>query len=368
MAIRHLLFPLSTALVLSLACNTAPPEPLGRAAPRKQPVTYNGSIGIGGQEIRYTVRPAAPLQFPGEVDSNSPAYWRGDELVLFNSAGSPTRISGSALHALSDPRDVTDVERQRSGGWWIEAVWPDPDSGILYGWYHLEPDDLECLTAPFIGAAISFDHGDSWVDIGPVLDTDEAIDCSYDNGYFVGGHGDFSVLLDRHGEYFYFLYSNYSGAPEEHGVAVARSASADRGLPGTAFKFHDGAWEQPGLGGKADVLFPSSTGWAGPFVQAFWGPSVHWNEYLGLYVVLLNHTEGMEWQQEGVYIAFSEDLVQWSAPQKVMDVDMWYPQVMGLDPGGTDRVGGKSVRVFVGGISDVVLEFDMPGMQKAEEA
>ena len=57
-------------------------------------------------------------------------------------------------------------------------------------------------------------------------------------------------------------------------------------------------------------------------VDAYWGPSVHWNTYLGQYVMLLNHARDARWNQEGIYISFAsrlDDPSAWSAPVKIMD-------------------------------------------------
>ena len=35
--------------------------------------------------------------------------------------------------------------------------------------------------------------------------------------YFSGGHGDFSVVLDREQKFFYFLFTNYGGPVETQG-------------------------------------------------------------------------------------------------------------------------------------------------------
>lgn len=312
-----------------------------------------------GREIHYWLREAPLLLFPGQVDSNSPAFWQDGELVVFNSQESATRTSGPTLDALGEPQAVALLSPHGTGNWWLEAVWADASTGELYGWYHLEPDDLPCLTAPSIGAAVSRDNGVSWTDLGPVLESGYDIDCSDDNGYFVGGHGDFAVMLDQQGEYFYFLYSNYGGPVSEQGIGIARSAFKDRGGPGTVYKYLDGAWSEPGLGGRARALFPSGTGWHGPYIEAFWGPSVHWNEYLHMYVALLNRTGGQNWEQEGVYITFSEDLLDWSEPRKLLHTHDWYPQVVGLERGGTDNQAGASARVYVGGASALVIEFEL---------
>jgi hypothetical protein len=96
-------------------------------------------------------------------------------------------------------------------------------------------------------------------------------------------------------------------------------------------------------------------------VNAFWGPSVHWNSYLNLYISLLNRTDGEGWAQEGVYISFSHDLLNWTAPEKILESNDWYPQVAGFDDG-TDSLAGKAMRLYIGGVSRLVLEFDQAAL------
>jgi hypothetical protein len=294
--------------------------------------------------------------FPGLADSNSPAYWLGDAMVMFNSFSWPSVSKGASVERLGPADSVAIYERVGGGGRWLESVWFDAAEGVLYGWYHREPE-LECLTAPVIGAAISYDFGASWTDQGVVISDSHPIDCAYENGYFTGGSGDFSVILDPAGEYFYFLYTNYGGPLEEQGVGIARSALADRGQPGTVVKCDGSAWAQPGVSGTTHPLFASVTSWAGPVVDSFWGPSVHWNTYLQRYVVLLNRTNGVEWEQEGVYVSFSADMLTWTAPEKILDTNYWYAQVVGLGAGETEAVAGQTARLYVGGMSPYTLEF-----------
>jgi hypothetical protein len=215
------------------------------------------------------------------------------------------------------------------------------------------PDETE----PLIGAAVSRDGGLTWEDRGIVLSNGYDFDCDYANGYFVGGNGDFTVMLGPEGRYFYFLFSNYAGPLEEQGIAIARSPVAARGEPGTLTKFFDGAWEEPGLGGRVTPIFPAVTSWKGPEVQALWGPSVHWNQYLRSYVALLNYADGANWAQGGIYITFSKDLLQWTQPEMILVSNDWYPQVIGLGKTGTDSLSDRFMRVYVGGISTIILEF-----------
>ena len=63
----------------------------------------------------------------------------------------------------------------------MESIWHDPSTDYLYGWYHHEPEDLPCFTAPLIGAAISYDYGATWIDHGTVLEDPYDVDCGYKN-------------------------------------------------------------------------------------------------------------------------------------------------------------------------------------------
>ena len=141
---------------------------------------------------------------------------------------------------------------------------------------------------------------------------------------------------------------------------MARSLVSDRGQPGTLQKLYRDSWSEPGLLGNFTPLFGTSTGWRGPFVESYWGPSVHWNTYLQGYIALINHTKGENWEQEGVYISFSKDLVHWTSPRKLLETNDWYPQIIGLAPDESDSVAGKEARIYVGGISTFVIDFELP--------
>jgi hypothetical protein len=122
-------------------------------------------------------------------------------------------------------------------------------------------------------------------------------------------------------------------------------------------KWNGSEWLEPGVGGTTYPLLSAGTSWAGPVVDSFWGPSVHWNTYLQRYVMFLNRTSGIEWEQEGVYVSFSMDLLAWTAPEKLVDTNYWYAQVVGLGAEETDRVAGQSARLYMGGMSPYILEF-----------
>ena len=313
-----------------------------------------------------TLRPARTVTMPSAVDSNSPAHWQNGQLVLYNSTGvGPVRSSGVNQLHLADSRWVT-LNNSTHRPYWIESTWLDSD-GTIFAWYHHEPQGV-CgrihLTAPEIGALVSYDGGTTFLDMGIVLSSGYPVDCSAPNGYFAGGNGDFSVILSKNQKFFYFLFSNYAGPQDAQGVAAARIPVEQRYTQvGAVRKYFQGKWQEPGLGGQVTAIFPASVVWNDPNTDAFWGPSVHWNSHLQKFVMLLNRSCCTpEWPQEGVYVSFNSALNDpqgWTAPVKIMDGGSWYPQVIGqVGDNGTDKLADHVARLYVYGESDWDIIFD----------
>lgn len=340
------------------------------------------------------VRDAPPLELPGvpprgdpklpggEFDCNNAAHWDGPTMYVFSSTGHPWRAAGSDLFHLARPsrRVAFDNEKAwndaRQGPRWIEATYK-VDGGRLYMWYHNEPPqvcrEVGRLTIPRIGAMVSDDDGLTWHDLGIILEAPaDSRCCGTANRYFAGGNGDFSVILDRKGEFFYFFTSTYNRNVAEQGVAIARMRYADRDAPvGKVWKWYKGSWGEPGLGGHVTPIFRPMIDWHRPDADVFWGPSVHWNTHLQQYVMLLNRAKDKEWSQEGIYVSFARDIADprgWSVPRKIVDAAMlerskWYPQVIGIDAAGreTDTLAGRVARLFVTGLSKWEVVFLRPG-------
>lgn len=330
--------------------------------------------------VEVTLIPAPPIVFPGETDSNSPAFWDRSgatpTLHVLNSLRHPTLSTGPNVRRLQSPQPVQ-YNNMIDGGRWMEAVIQD-DDGTLYGYYHNEPTSV-CRgfgkTAPRIGAARSSDGGRSWQDLGIILEAPMPHQCWTPNQYFVGGVGDFSVTLNQARTDLYFFFSTYSGKASDQGVAVARLWWADRNWPvGLVEVWEAGAWTGPQAvtdeegeviamqHPAATPIYPAAGSWHSfDGVDAFWGPSVHWNTYLNQYVMLLNRANAHDWTQEGIYISLApslEDPSAWSAPQKLYEGGAWYPQVIGLEPGqGTDKLAGRVARLFMGGRSEHLIQF-----------
>ncbi len=317
------------------------------------------------------VRVVDKVTMPIQVDSNSPAFWRDGRLFQFGSAGRPRLSEASNPFGPWETRDVSFAALEACPHW-MESVWTDVD-GTLFGWYHAEPVGLfedSTMTAPKIGAVISIDGGQTILDLGVVLESGDPLDPGAQNGYFAGGHGDFSVVLDRERKFFYFFFDNYGGPAASQGVAAARMAFEDLIDPvGKVRKYYKGEWNEPGLGGRVTPIFPVKRAWQLSDPDAFWGPALHWNTYLKCFVMLLNHAQGSPgWAQEGVYVSFATDLSKpdtWLAPARILDKSsfsgwyFFYPQVMGLGPSGTDTLAGQTARLYVGGVSKWEIDFSV---------
>lgn len=391
------------------AAAAAPPEGKPTAAPKS---------GVPGVRLRE-----APLiQMPGvkvpersldhEVDSNSPLDWDGDTLYLFNNAGHPWRTSGPDIEHLSH-RISADLGAQNNKmNVWIESTWKD-DDGTLYGAYHYEPDTIcfsnqHILTAPRIGWIRSHDNGATWEDLGFIIYADPcAINCQTSSPWDSGGTGDFVFYLDRKKQYFYFYGTSYDPRFAEQGVFVARMRYADRDHPsGKVMKWYKDGWTEPALGGHVTPVFPAQRDYHKPDGCMFWGPAIHYNTYLGLYVMLLNHAPDTKLTEDGIYITFNRDIGDprgWSEPKMILDRPAilqatrfgkvlngmlliprgvyygelrpapdgsviadtvssgWYPQVIGTLKGETDKLCGKRGRLFLTGMSRLEITFLKPG-------
>jgi hypothetical protein len=305
---------------------------------------------------------------PAPVDSNSPAFWWDRQFHLLNSTGEGPRKSDGRDQFHLDAPQLGSMNRLDPWPTWMEAVWPDPDTGVIFGWYHREHFGVckgSNLSVPQIGAAVSYDGGHAWIDMGAVIASGDPIDCASQNGYFAGGTGDVSVVLDRDKNYFYFFFGVYGGPLEGQGLGIARMPFASRySQNGAVMKFHDGAWTEPGLRGRITPIFPAKVAWQQPNTDAFWGPAIHWNTYLEQYVMLLNHACcSTGFPQEGIYVSFSKnpgDPAAWSKPKKILQDTGWYPQAIGLERNSTDRSAGRIARLYIYGHSRWEIVFRRP--------
>ena len=154
----------------------------------------------------------------------------------------------------------------------IGGAWFDPTAKRLYAVIHSERYHLVKRGLPRgspspgwcrkkTALAISDDMGQTWQNAGDILtapDEGEEYDwLRYSGNEFEAGPADFDLYVDERGGYFYITSWN-SYVPKNGGLngfhmftEVARCAITDRMAPGKWFKYRDGTWTEPGLGGRA---------------------------------------------------------------------------------------------------------------------
>jgi hypothetical protein len=353
-------------------------------------VALAGSVQAAHATPSVRLHPAAPVRFPGGfwcgskrvflADCKSPSHWDGNTLYVFNSEAVVFRSSGPDLFHLSLPEFVRFDEGLTKLQIWIESTYRD--DGTLYGWIHNEvpyecPLRKDAIEPGYpakvrIGALRSKDNGLTWDFLGFIFEPAPAtIRCDTGSSWYLGGEGDFDVILDSKKEYFYFYFANYTSIFAEQGLCVARMKYADRDNPRDEVSvWHNGEWNESALGGHATPVFPASVDLTRRDGQTFWGAAIHWNTYLERYVMVLNRIRDTRWTTEGIYISFNRDLADprgWSVPQKIMDREEaahtgsgngWYGQVMGTGRGETDKLAGRLARFFVDGESKWEIEFE----------
>lgn len=225
----------------------------------------------------------------------------------------------------------------------ISSAIRDGASGRLLAFYHAEDQEgrprntagvpgFHCS----IALAVSKDDGRSFDKIGPVL---TSVAPKMTGNTFDQGCGEPCVIVDRDRRFllaYYVDHSRWGGRGVQ--ICLARSPLVEGGRPGTWLKYYDGAFSEPGLGGKdtpivsakalgADALFPYVTYAAGlgKYVMAF-----NINAYAEL-------NAGRAPRDSGLYLAHSDDGVHWSPPRQLLaayaicQLDkevVWHPTLM----------------------------------------
>ncbi len=216
-------------------------------------------------------------------------------------------------------------------------IYEDPTSGARLMVYHAEIHYGKKYSS-VLGLAATVDpKGLSFYDLGPIITPNIPVGQS-PWSVDIGG-GSFAI---KDG-FFNVYYRDYLTDGSSAELAVARApldtlVSDALGGRQTAFtKYYDGAWSEPGIGGKASPLeIPNKPNW--------WS-SVSYNEYLDEMVLVTS-----EWQAGGtgadLYLISSPDGINWSQRQAlVLDAgEQMYPSIIGTGP--NPQVTGQSFYVY----------------------
>jgi len=179
------------------------------------------------------------------------------------------------VHRYKGP-DLEHLERQPDGaGDFTGAssflgcgLWWDEENRMLYGLIHSEyaHNGQQGWCSKKTRLATSTDLGLTWTLVGDILTRALPNVEDYAGSCFEAGPADFDFYADTRGGYFYVTSWN-SFTPKQGKLngftmysEVARCAIADRMAPGKWFKFCNGTWTEPGLGGKSSRLGFSQRG------------------------------------------------------------------------------------------------------------
>ena len=249
--------------------------------------------------------------------------------LLVTATVSTYRLTGATLFDLSSAVKVLGpgAAGQFDNGYaGISGTYRDP-SGKLYAFYHAEDQENMPLIPGTripgfyarIGVATSRDAGRSWEKLGPAISSAKPKEYLAFDGQADRGAAEPGVLLDTEGRYLYLYYDDHARVGGRGvQISVARAdLQAGPPLPGAFFKYHAGSFSEPGIGGADSVIISGSNFDAGDAML----PHPTYSAYLQRYVMVFNIDVYREWQngrpatQSGFYLAYSDDAVNWSAPE-----------------------------------------------------
>ncbi len=234
-------------------------------------------------------------------------------------------------------------------GCWFAGLWIDPATGDFYSPVHHEFNKLKTpgfAESRRLGIAKSTDQGRHWTYLGDCLSSpnDDLKGPEYWKGDVLdAGCGDPHLFVDTKSGYFYLYYVNKyflkSRSSNEHKMKVARCKISDRMAPGKWTKFYNGAWTEPGMGGKGTWLDK---------LQLF--PDVKYSTYLSRYIAVGVNTvrspNGL-----GIQTCTSMETQDWTNVENIGDVSplTWGYPLLTDDANQTDNGQvDQTMRIYVG--------------------
>jgi hypothetical protein len=213
-----------------------------------------------------------------------------------------------------------------NGGVAITGVYRHRD-GKLFGVYYSEDHGgVTSRGTPYPGfyasnaLAVSSDNGETWTKLGRIITSARSKEWVIENRLPAGGAGTSSAVLSPDGAYWYVYYTEWFRAeyPFLHICVARHRVSAGAPEPGSFLKYHDGAFNEPGIGGlDSPVLSLESDS------LNVGNPHVTWIGALNRYVMtvdILNRSENQQrtpLRKDGTGISFSRDGIRWSSPRQL---------------------------------------------------
>lgn len=262
--------------------------------------TYTVSVGSVGSYAYPTDTPASTYvdkdgtfyfqQSAALYGSNDPRYWEfytGKDLEsaarspisdAVNPANSSDRNNDTTWRCNNSPTGLESTSAPAGSGYSqrnycdLVGTWVDPDTGDWYGLVHNEftPQPFgDGLHYDAIDYAKSTDQGRTWTIQGHAItsaySTARGDNAAFPHQTYHYGNGDPRLFVDTASGYFYVYYGSRvipkGGVGGSNGglAHVARAPISGKMASGSWQKWYDGAWTQPGVGGRESNMVPATT-------------------------------------------------------------------------------------------------------------
>jgi hypothetical protein len=220
-------------------------------------------------------------------------------------------------------------------------IYRDFTTGNLLMFYHAEkwPNGTEYKRFySLLGMAKSTDGGNTWNDLGEIVTPEIRFGENYLPVEVEGAP--FIVK----GDYFYVYFSDYLASGRHNNLAVARAkvqdvvkaASESNGVV-PWFKFYEGTWSEPGLGGRSSALENGN-----PEIRWF---DVSLNEYLGKYLMAVS-ARNLNNNNINLYLVESTDGLVWDNRKPIAGEpgESFYTTI--VSTGSESRISGQQFYIY----------------------
>ncbi|HOI30244.1 MAG TPA: T9SS type A sorting domain-containing protein [Melioribacteraceae bacterium] len=208
------------------------------------------------------------------------------------------------------------------------SVIPANNGTDLLMFYHAENHPCN-FPNPFmaaIGLARSTDGGITWQRRGQVLSTaaPKPANCNFQ----IWGVGNPTVFKSKDGNYLYMMFTEWlRGNPVSRPdlIYLARAAVSSDGEPGSWFKYSNGSFSQPGLGGLGTPVInqPPPDGLTSVYAAL---PAVSYNTAIDQFIVVFQ-------SRNGIHISTSSNGISWDTPRLIWNERDFYLSSIQGQPG-----------------------------------
>lgn len=263
------------------------------------------------------------------------------------------------LHSATDPavevfqptHSASDFDSEYAGGSKVIRLADGRLAMLYHGEHHPCTGDRAEVS---IGLATSSDNGATWIRQGAVITAPPYDFASCDERTFYGA-GSFSAVVSPDRTYMYLYFNQW--LPGETAVTKVARARISSGLgPGTWFKYYNGRWQEPGLGGRADDVLPVPDTPRDQEYRSVAIPTVSWNtEYrmwLAVFVSITgfwysSSSDGLHWNRarpliEGVVLYAPESTVEHQQY-------IYYPSLIDVNADEDGRTSRQGLLIYAQG-------------------